>query len=307
VIPFSAQTFVPEATIMSNPSTRLRHPILAILVLSASALFTACEFGGGDGTAPDGTNQKGSPAVTLQVRHYHYPEANENAVVANDIPDPITIQLNGIPGHFGGTPTEDHLFDTTLAGGASFSIPWARLLQAPGTQPLPYIKEPFGMDSVSPASVKIMRVGTFAEAVLNEGVYPDSLFEGYGFYDVALKIGATAMYFSGPATLHADSRLCDSTRFLTHVEIPAAGFYFLYLRRSGGNLGFALLPTVQNLVFGVRTSSSANYDYSMAEYERMWGCLNGEEPLKAGAGTTGAGKTGAVGPLSFREWFALSR
>lgn len=268
----------------------------------ASAFFTACEPGGEGGTGPDGTNQTGSPAVTLQVRHYHYPEANLNAVVVDDIPDPITIQLNGIPGHFGGTPTEDHLFDTTLIGGAAFSIPWNKLLQAPGTQPLPYIKEQPGMDLVSPASVRIMRVGTFADDGSDQGVYPDSITEGYGFYDVKLKTGATAMYFSGPATIHSDYRLCDSTRLLTHLDIPAAGFYFLYLKRSGGNLGFALLPTVNDLVFGVRTSSDANLEYSIAEYSRMWGCFNDEEQFKSGAG-----RIGNAGPFSFQEWRALSR
>lgn len=287
---------------MSKPFPRLYHPILAVLGISASALFTSCEPSDDGGAGPGRTALNGSPAVNLKVRHYHYPEANQNGVVVDDIPDPITIQLNGIPGQFGGTPTQDHLFDTTLTGGASFSIPWARLLQVPGTQPLPFIKEPAGVDSVTPASVKIMRVGTFADAVLDEGVYPDSIFERYGFYDVKLKIAAMAMYFSGPATIHADFPLCDSTRFLTHLDIPAAGFYFLYQSRSGGNLGFALLPTVENLVFDVITSSDANYTYFMEEYERTWGCLYDEEPLKGRAG-----KTAGAGPLSFREWLTFNR
>ena len=287
---------------MRKSLPRLRHPILVILGISASALFTACGSGDEGGTGPGGTDQNGSPAVTLQVRHYHYPEANENTVVVDDIPDPITIRLNGIPGQFGGTPTEDRLFDTTLARGESFTIPWARLLQAPGTQPLPYIKEPVGLDSVTPASVKIMRVGTFAEAEPDQDIYPDSASEGYGFYDMTLKTGATAMYFSGPAMIHADYPLCDGTRLVTRLDIPAAGFYFMYLKRSGGNLGFALLPNVKNLIFGVRTSSNANYQYSMEEYSRIFACLYDDELFKAGAGKAG----GAV-PLSFREWQALSR
>jgi hypothetical protein len=293
---------------MSKPLSPLRHPILGILGLFAWVLFTACEPGGDGGTFPIEPEPKEMPEVTLQVRHSHYPDADRNAVVVDDIPDPITIQLNGIPGRFGGLPTKDHLFDTTLAGGASFTIPWARLLQVPSTQPLPFIKAPGGVDSVSPAGVRIMRVGTFAEAVPDQGVYPDSAFEAYGFFDVELEIGATAMYFSGPATIHSDFRLCDSTRFLTHLDIPAAGFYFLYLNRSGENLGLALLPTVKNLVFDVMTSSDINSNYTMTEYTRLWGCFYDEGQWPGGAGKTGgSGKSDGVGPFSYREWLALSR
>jgi hypothetical protein len=308
VIPFSAQTIVPEATIMCKPLSPLRHPIMGALGILAWVLFSACETGDDGGNGPVETGPNEMPEVTLKVRHSHYPEANRNSVVVDDIPDPITILLNGIPGRFGGRPTNDHLFDTALARGASFTIPWARLLQVPGTQPRPFIKEPGSMDSVSPASVKIMRVGTFAEAVVDQGVYPDSGFEAYGFFDVELEIGATAMYFSGPATIHSDFRLCDSTRFLTHLDIPAAGFYFLYLNRSGGNLGLEMLPTVNNLVFEVMTASDINSSYTMAEYTRLWGCFYDEGQGPDGAGKTGgAGKSGGVGPLSYREWFALSR
>ncbi|MEO7425039.1 MAG: hypothetical protein ABI036_07620 [Fibrobacteria bacterium] len=123
---------------MSNSFPRLCNPILAMLGVFATAFLTSCEPNDSGGTVNGETEQNGLPSVSFQVKHFNYPEANQNAKVIDDIPDPITIKLNGIPGRFGGTPTPDHLFDTTLIGGASFSIPWARLLQAPGTQPLSF-------------------------------------------------------------------------------------------------------------------------------------------------------------------------
>jgi hypothetical protein len=287
---------------MNKGYTRHRSSFRAVLGILSAALFSACQTTDDSGTPNDASDQNGSPSVAFQVQHYHYPDADQNAVRLDDLPDPILIRLNGIPGRLGGSPTADHLFDTALAGGASFQVPWARLLQVPTTQPVPFIRVPKTVDSISPASVKIMRVGTFADGIPDDNVFPDSVFEAYGFYDTELEIGATAVYFSGPATIHADYRLCDSTRMVTHLDIPSAGFYFLYLARKADTYSYVLLPGLHNLVFSVRTLSSVNYDYVMGEYARQFGCLTDEgEPV------AGAAKIGLAGPPSFREWLALSR
>ncbi len=286
---------------------RLRGPLRMILGMLSMAFIAACQTGDDEGSTGNeilsgGTEQDGSPSVSIPVRHYHYPEANQNVVLQDDLPDTVIIRLNGIPGRFGGRPTADDLFDTALAHGAAFTIPWARLLLAPGTQPIPYIREPISMDSVTPAGVNIMRVGTFAEGSPENDVFPDSVFEGYSFYDTERKIGAMAVYFSGPATVHADYPLCDSTRIRMHLAIPAAGFYILYQVRTGDTIALALLPDLKNLVFSVRTSSDANFTYAKEAYDRQWGCLMAGAEAKSGAGNPGL-----AGPLSFRDWMALGR
>src|SRR6185369_7584224 len=83
-----------------------------ILALSALALFTGCETSDSGGSTGGRTEQNGSPTLSFRVRHYHYPEANDNAVVLDDLPGTVIVRLNGIPGRFGGRPNEDHLFDT---------------------------------------------------------------------------------------------------------------------------------------------------------------------------------------------------
>ncbi len=275
------------------------------LAMLSMGFIAACQTGTGTADIEfpgGGTEQNGSPSVSFPIRHYHYPEANENVVLKDDLPDTVLIRLNGIPGRFGGNPTADHLFDTAMARGASFPVPWARLLLAPGTQPIPYIRERNSMDSVTPAGVNIMRIGTFADGGTDSDIFPDSVFEGYSFYDTKRKIGTLPMYFSGPATVHADYPLCDSTRIRMHLQIPSAGFYFLYQVRTGDAIAFALLPDLKDLVFSVRTSSDANFTYAMEAYDRQWGCLMAGAEAKSGAG-----KPGMPGPLSFRDWMALSR
>lgn len=258
----------------------LRIPSSSMALLAMLAL-SSCESGTGNG---DGKDPQGSPPVSLHVRHVHFPTTFYNGVVKNDLPRPVRIELNGIPGQFDGFPTEDILFDTVLADDSPFPLRWEQLLQAPLTQPQPFVGGGMIVDSVTPASTRIMRMGTFADDGTGENVFPDSLFEAYGIYDTVLKVGVTAVYFSGPATLYADKMLCDSTHLKFQVRIPGAGFWFLYTQYSGKNMSMSLLGNPDNLVFSVNTISEAGFDFIESETERLWGCLMPVEKVGVGTG-----------------------
>lgn len=250
--------------------------LISILSCLAMMGLTSCISGGAVG---DESEPKASPTISVTVRHVHYPAANDIPVIKNDVPKPVRIELNGIPGKFEGTPTSDNLVDTVLIDDSPFRITWERLMQVPTTQPLPFIGSML-VDSVTPAATKIMRMGTFAGDASDESVFPDSLFESYGLFDTSLNVGVTAVYFSGAATIHADRLLCDSTRVKFQLRIPGAGFWLFYTSQSGKEMRLSLLGDTRNLVFGVSTFSQAGLDYIMAKLEGWQGCLGPAE--KAG-------------------------
>ncbi|MDB5049822.1 MAG: hypothetical protein JWO30_2893 [Fibrobacteres bacterium] len=259
---------------MKKRSVSIRDIVFAGLSVMTLALFTACindETG-----APGGGGEIGKPDVSFQIKHMHFAQASMDFQLVDDLPAKVKIELAGIPGDFFGSPSEDSLFNLLVASGSSFRIPWEGLANFPSTtQPAPYTPERKFFDAVSPASVKIMRIGTFAEAESGGPVLGSEAGEGYGFFDPTLKVFAVLVYFSGAATLSADYALCDSSRFSADVRIPAAGFYFLYQKIEGKKVTVALLPSVSSLQYGVMSFAPAFLDYQSAQMEAQHGCESG--------------------------------
>ena len=248
---------------------------LAMMVLSG------CDSGTETG---DGEEPQGSPSLSLRVRHAHHTATYYDAVITNDVPKPVHIELNGIPGRFEGTPTSDILFDTLLTDDSPFLVPWERLLQSTTTRPLPFLGGSMLVDSVTPDTTRIMRMGTFADGESGGAVFPDSLLEAYSLYDTSFQAGITAVYFSGPATIHVDRTLCDSTRVKFQLQIPGAGFWLLRTIQSGKEMRLTLLGDTKNLVFGVNTLSEAGADFIGEEFQRLWGCMAGLQKTGTGKG-----------------------
>jgi hypothetical protein len=215
-----------------------------------------------------------------------------NYRAGESLPAQVHVELSGIPGRFGGRPTDDTLFGAWVDTKSGFS-PWAALSSFPATtQPEIWVPVPGeDFDSIAPASVKIMRIGTFASGGENgESVLPDSLYEGYGFIDANLRTAASLMYFSGPARVYADVDLCDSSHFQADMRVPSAGFYFIYQKTQGKDFSYELLPSLTGLSYAIMTFSDT-FDAHLTRMEdARFGCRDGAFKRAPGSKRNKAGR-----------------
>jgi hypothetical protein len=285
---YSFRNFIPRSVMTAYLFRALTFSALALSFI-ASNTFIACTT---DGPDEDGND---SSAISLEVRHVHFAEPGQEAEIVDDLPETLSILLNGIPGNFFGTPTEDTLLVKTVPKSGSFRIPLDTLADFPAsTRPAPYGPAPLEFGSVSPASVGIMRIGTFAEGGTGGSVLTDSVYEGYGIYDLSLKTLVSMIYFTGAARILADYELCDSSRFKIDISIPGKGFYFLYQKTEGTTSSVSLAPSAANRVFSVITMSQDYEDYFWTLNESQRGCFS--DPAKTG--------TAPSLPSALRFWMA---
>jgi hypothetical protein len=232
------------------------------LVFCLAFILSACDSNGLSG--PDAETHEPVSVSLLPIRHLHMGSAGFQAEVRNDLPESLIITLNSIPGKMGGSPQNEDAFVQTLSSQSTLRVPWDSLI-AGGHLGVPALyADSMPVASVTPATVRMMRIGTFADALEWEDLYPDSQALGYGFYSLKYQLPVVALYFDGPTRLNGMTSLCDGTPVSADASVPKAGLYFFTSQFNGSRYAFSPLADTENLVFAVSTFSQAYVDFSTA-------------------------------------------
>lgn len=230
---------------------------------SLAALLSLGLFACNSTESPPDTQPLVEPtSVThFALKHMHFGAASLKADPAGDLPDSLLTTLNSIPGKFGGSPQADHEFQRLMASNAVLRVNWDSLILGGhlGSPALYSDSQPF--QSLSPASVRIMRIGTFLGSPDDGAVFPDSAQESYGFYSVGEDAQVMAVYFDAPVGGVGVQALCDGTPVQAELKITKAGLYFLVMRFDGTKITYSMVTDPGDLIFAVFTHSQANRDF----------------------------------------------
>lgn len=225
----------------------------------AGSLFLAC-----NSTTPSGDSEAAIEPTSVNrfaVKHMHFGSASLAAEPRNDLPESVLVTLNSIPGKFGGNPQSEHEFQRLISSSDELVVKWDSLISGGhlGNPATHSDSQPF--QSVSPATVRLMRIGTFIDAPEEGAIFPDSGFETIGFYSPSEKVNVSAIYFDGPAELKGMRATCDGTPVKADLSIPKAGLYFIFNRFENNQIHYLLLRDSKDLVFSVFTYSQVHQDY----------------------------------------------
>ncbi len=207
--------------------------------------------------------------TNFTFKHMHFSTSSMKADMRADLPESLVVRLNSIPGKFGGFVQNEDEFVRRMASNAVLRVNWDSLILGGhlGSPAIYSDSQPF--KSLSPASVRMMRIGTFIDAPDDEPIFPDSVVESFGFYSASENAQVNAVYFDAPIEGVSAKTLCDGTPIQADLKITKAGLYFLTSRFEGAKITYSLVTNPGDLVFAVFTHSQANLDFVTELRARM--------------------------------------